>query len=69
MERDHESCPYRAICSGQKRRAQVCVAQNERIETVIYSIGTEFSAPPKESFSDNQKGLWALCVSIFSVSI
>lgn len=41
----------------------------KELETVIYTIGTEFSAPPKESFSDNQKGLWTLCVSIFSVSI
>lgn len=27
----------------------------KELETIIYTTGTEFSAPPKESFSDNQR--------------
>lgn len=52
MERYHESCPYRATAVDKREKPGFMLLRMKELETAIYTTGTEFSAPPKESFSD-----------------
>ena len=68
MERDHETCLIRQLAVDKREEPGSVLLRMKELETVIYTTGTEFSAPPRVIFRQ-PKGLWKLCVSIFSVSI